>query len=869
MMRISNRAGLIGIGFLVSIFTAIIVPCFDAHAADYPTVVVVTPADQEVRVPIDTTIVIQFDKEMDTDSVENSFEVFDQFENEIEGTFSWSTTVLTNDTVTFTPTQNLDYSLSYGIEIGGEDAINHYPLNGYWEDVESYFATVGAPGDDSAPEVITVLPYNGQIGGDTHFIAALFTKPLDPVTVTTLYVILSGPGISGYSVTFEYDPTPILMIEPDTPLAPNSDYTVTLTTGLTDTEGHALASQYEWGFNTGAADTTLPAVTQTIPANGAVDFAYWAWITIYFSESMDPDSITTSTVTVYDETALEYKDIHITKEDVDENGNRSGILLRPIFDDRIWTDGHTYTVEVSQTVTDLSGNPLGSNYDFTFTAVDIPSYAPVVRDDDCVGIRQHDGSTVLELQLDADGANGPDNLTVVATDVTQIGKNWTLTNDPGEGDFEYESAGDEGLNVGHHEVEFLVTDTINGRSTSLGWNFYIFNSAPSLTAPLDDARNVPTTPWLSWNTNGLVGDDMYGIMVFDGPDPDSAKVAWSTYFAADGNSSYSVKVPTCRALDPNTTYYWIVFAVDNHNWVQGHARSPFWSFTTGNDELAVDFGTNGLWHYDGSSWSNLAGWDPDGNMEAWTGGLAVDFGDSYGLWNYDGLSWTSLAGWDPRGMKVYGAGLAVDFDTYGLWYYNGSSWMNLASWDPEGMVTWGSNLAVDFGTYGLWNYNGSSWASLAGWNPSNIKAYGTGLALDFETYGLWYYNGTGWSSLANWNPEGMETWGSNLAVDFGTYGLWNYDGSSWTSLAGWDPDVIEAYSTGITVDFDTYGVWYYDGSSWTSFAGWNPEDMEAWANGLAVDFGASYGLWNYDGSSWTSLAGWDPEGMIDINLYLN
>ena len=68
------------------------------------------------------------------------------------------------------------------------------------------------------------------------------------------------------------------------------------------------------------------------------------------------------------------------------------------------------------------------------------------------------------------------------------------------------------------------------------------------------------------------------------------------------------------------------------------------------DELAVDFGADGLWHYDGSLWSNLAGWDPDGDMEAWAGGLAVDFGASYGLWNYDGSSWTSIAGWDPEDM---------------------------------------------------------------------------------------------------------------------------------------------------------------------------------------------------------------------------
>ena len=300
-------------------------------------------------------------------------------------------------------------------------------------------------------------------------------------------------------------------------------------------------------------------------------------------------------------------------------------------------------------------------------------------------------------------------------------------------------------------------------------------------------------------------------------------------------------------------------------WVSREADSPFIS---AGDELVADFSTNGLWHYDGTNWRSLAGWNPDGNMQEWSGGLVVDFGASYGLWNYDGLSWKNLAGWDAADMKAFNTGLTVDFETYGLWYYDGSSWTSLAGWNPEDMEAWGNGIAVDFGaSYGLWNYDGSSWASLAGWNPSDMEAYSTGLAVDFDTYGLWYYDGSSWSSLAGWNPEVMETWGSGLAVDFGTYGLWYYDGSSWTSLAGWNPDAIEPYGSGLAVDFDTYGVWYYDGSTWTSLAGWNPEGMEAWETGLAVDFGASYGLWNYDGSSWTGLAGWDPEDMIDVDLY--
>ena len=113
-------------------------------------------------------------------------------------------------------------------------------------------------------------------------------------------------------------------------------------------------------------------MAQTVPANSAVDTHSWAEVKVYFSENIDPDSIAKSTVTVYNETTHVFKDIYIDKDDVIENGNRGYITINPVFDDRIWTDGHTYTVVVSQTVTDLAGKQLGSGHVFTFAVI---SYA--------------------------------------------------------------------------------------------------------------------------------------------------------------------------------------------------------------------------------------------------------------------------------------------------------------------------------------------------------------------------------------------------------------------------------------------------------------------------------------------------------------
>ena len=96
--------------------------------------------------------------------------------------------------------------------------------------------------------------------------------------------------------------------------------------------------------------------------------------------------------------------------------------------------------------------------------------------------------------------------------------------------------------------------------------------------------------------------------------------------------------------------------------------------------IALDFGTRGLWQYDGA-WSLLTGWNAgSAGLTDWSGGLAVDF-DGQGLWNRAGPTWTRLATWDP-GTTLAGwiGGLAVDFDDQGLWNRAGSTWTRLTTW---------------------------------------------------------------------------------------------------------------------------------------------------------------------------------------------
>jgi len=281
-------------------------------------------------------------------------------------------------------------------------------------------------------------------------------------------------------------------------------------------------------------------------------------------------------------------------------------------------------------------------------------------------------------------------------------------------------------------------------------------------------------------------------------------------------------------------------------------------------ELAVDFAANGLWHYNGTTWTQLIGQSPEA-MEDWDGGLAADFAAS-GLWNYSGSSWNLLISLDPEAMKAWDDGLVVDFGSSGLWYYTGSSWDLLTTNDPQGMESWADGLAVDFGAAGLWNYDGLIWSLLTNIDAQSIKAWANGLAVDFGTVGLWSYNGSSWTQLAPNDAQSMVAWSGGLAVNFDTIGLWNYNGSAWSLLTDINAEYMVAWAGGLAVDFGVTGLFSYDGLSWDLLTIIDPQDLEGWGTSLAVDLGSS-GLWSYDGSAWSQLTTLDSEDMIDVDLF--
>jgi hypothetical protein len=93
-------------------------------------------------------------------------------------------------------------------------------------------------------------------------------------TVTSATVPAAGTvTCSGATATFT----------PTAPLAANTTFTATLTTGVQNVAGSGLPSAYVWTFTT----DTLPTVLSTVPANGATGVLLNQTIGATFSKAMN------------------------------------------------------------------------------------------------------------------------------------------------------------------------------------------------------------------------------------------------------------------------------------------------------------------------------------------------------------------------------------------------------------------------------------------------------------------------------------------------------------------------------------------------------------------------------------------------------
>ncbi|MEX0691794.1 MAG: ice-binding family protein [Gemmatimonadales bacterium] len=111
--------------------------------------------------------------------------------------------------------------------------------------------------DVTAPTVLSITPTDAGTGVVRNTsVTAVFSEVMAPGTITaTTFVLMQGGVVVPATVT--YSGTTATLV-PTTSLAPNSAFAASITIGVTDTAGNALAAARNWSFTTVATSASGP-----------------------------------------------------------------------------------------------------------------------------------------------------------------------------------------------------------------------------------------------------------------------------------------------------------------------------------------------------------------------------------------------------------------------------------------------------------------------------------------------------------------------------------------------------------------------------------------------------------------------------------
>jgi outer membrane beta-barrel protein len=249
---------------------------------------------------------------------------------------------------------NLEYGVGLTFQFGGT------------RKAVAAVAVASEVADATAPTVNFTAPVNGATTVAVNQKASVsFSEDMDQETLTTrTFTIKQGSSAVDGTVTSTVSTatfTPTHYFEKD------KAYTATVTSGVKDLSGNAMASDYLWGFTTGpASDTTPPTVTFTSPVKGATAAPIRQNVNVAFSENMDPATLNATTFTVKEGTTP-------VKGRVTAAGSTATFTPSQNF-----TRGKAYTATVTTGSKDLAGNALANNYVWDFTAYSVPKVIGVL-----------------------------------------------------------------------------------------------------------------------------------------------------------------------------------------------------------------------------------------------------------------------------------------------------------------------------------------------------------------------------------------------------------------------------------------------------------------------------------------------------------
>lgn len=334
-----------------------------------PTVTAMTPREDTAETGINERITLSFSEGMAPADINvDNFRLTDGT-NAISGVVSFDPV---NHVAIFAPTVNLQANTRYTATI--VTGIKDLGGNPLMTDFAWCFETSGAA-DTTAPSVTSMIPANAAVGvAVNRNVVATFSENMDSFTLTPASVRVTGPGAAPVSGTVYYQGR-TATFSPAQNFAPNTLYTATIGTAVTDLAGNAALANKTWEFTTDAsADLAAPVVNSSLPASGASGVAIEQTLQVTFSEPMDPVTVTTQNFTVTEPASGPV--IGTVHYDVNSNTatfTRINHLTTPVSFHPVPASNlelnTTYTATLTTGMTDLAGNPLAQNTVWSFTTV--------------------------------------------------------------------------------------------------------------------------------------------------------------------------------------------------------------------------------------------------------------------------------------------------------------------------------------------------------------------------------------------------------------------------------------------------------------------------------------------------------------------
>ena len=314
---------------------------FTTEALIPPVIISTTPLHNATGVSLIPLISAKFSVPMNGLTIKDSSFYLMEGTNKILGSISYSDSI-----AIFTPSAPLSVSKVYVATITTlvkniEGAA--LPPNYSWT------FTTDSP---LPPTVVFTDPIsNATEVGINKTVRARFSAQMDPSTLIGSNMILTRAGNPVAGVVTYVDST--ITFNPISNLLPNTLYTCTITTGVKNQAGTAMAANYVWTFTT--LNAIPPTVISTDPINLATNVLLNKVVTATFSEAMDVTSLTNATFT-----------LKIGATTVAGVVNMIGNTARftPTLN---LLSGNTYTATIKIGAQNLAGTNLANDFVWTFS----------------------------------------------------------------------------------------------------------------------------------------------------------------------------------------------------------------------------------------------------------------------------------------------------------------------------------------------------------------------------------------------------------------------------------------------------------------------------------------------------------------------